>query len=133
MIRRNTPEGGKRPDESKTETGERKIDYRRRGGTRRDDVSDLAAKAIQEAEAAAIRDFEAQARGEVGVPGLDAARRAVFDRDPDVDSVQSGQQQASVSALEQLNQLEMQNQIYRDFFGKYQRHLVEQQARASRS
>ena len=85
------------------------------------------------AEAAAIRDFEAQARGEVGVPGLDAARRAVFDRDPDVDSVQSGQQQASVSALEQLNQLEMQNQIYRDFFGKYQRHMVEQQARASRS
>ena len=69
------------------------------------------------AEAAAIRDFEAQARGEVGVPGLDAARRAVFDRGPDVDSVQSGQQQASVSALEQLNQLEMQNQIYRDFFG----------------
>ena len=85
------------------------------------------------AEAAAIRDFEAQARGEVGVPGLDAARRAVFDRGPDVDSVQSGQQQASVSALEQLNQLEMQNQIYRDFFGKYQRHMVEQQARASRS
>ena len=85
------------------------------------------------AEAAAIRDFEAQARGEVGVPGLDAARRAVFDRGPDVDSVQSAQQQSSVSALEQLNQLEMQNQIYRDFFGKYQRHMVEQQARASRS
>ena len=71
-------------------------------------------------------------RGEVGVPGLDAARRAVFDRGADIESVQSGQQQSSVSALEQLNQLEMQNQLYRDFFGKYQRHMVEQQSRASR-
>jgi len=85
------------------------------------------------AEAAATRDFEAVQRGEVGVPGLDAARRAVFDRGPDIDSVQSGQQQSSASALEQLNQLEMQNQLYRDFFGKYQRHMVEQQSRASRS
>ena len=55
-----------------------------------------------------------------GPAGLDAARRAVFD----------GSEQGS-SALEQLNQLEMQNQLYRDFFAKYQRHMIEQQASAA--
>ena len=74
------------------------------------------------AEAAAARDFGALQRGEASSAGLDAARRAVFD----------GSEQGS-SALEQLNQLEMQNQLYRDFFAKYQRHMIEQQASAAMS